>query len=53
MTDEQIVKVMIEKVETIVREKVKEDFNAAKPTDRKTVSKAIINELEAVMADEN
>ena len=53
MTDEEIVKVMIEKVETIVREKVKEDFNATKPTDRKNISKAIINELEAVMADED
>lgn len=53
MIDEQVVKVMIEKVEKIVREKVKDEFNTAKPTDRKTVSKAIINELEAVISDED
>ena len=53
MIDEKIIETMIEKVETIVREKVKEEFNSAKPTDRKTVSKAIINELEAVLANED
>ena len=53
MTNEQIVEVMIDKVEQIVRNKVKEDFNEAKAVDRKIVSKAIITELEAVMKDEN
>jgi len=53
MTNEQIVEIMKDKVEEIVRNKVKEDFNEAKPTDRKTVSKAIISELEEVMKDEN
>ena len=40
-------------VEEIVRNKVKEDFNEAKTTDKKTVSKAIINELEAALKDED
>lgn len=53
MTNEQIIEVMIDKVEEIVRNKVKEDFNEAKAVDRKIVSKAIINELEAVMKDED
>ncbi len=53
MSNEKIVEIMIDKVEEIVRNKVKEDFNEAKTTDRKTVSKAIINELEAVLSDED
>lgn len=53
MSDEQIVSIMIEKVEEIVRNKVKENFNEAKSGERKLVSKAIISELEAVMRDEN
>lgn len=53
MSNEKIVEIMIDKVEEIVRNKVKEDFVEAKITERKTVSKAIINELEAVLQDEN
>lgn len=53
MTNQEIVDVMKEKVEEIVREKVHDDFNTAKPNDRKTVSKAIIDELEKVMSNEN
>lgn len=53
MTDEQIVEIMKSKVEEIVRNKAKEDFNEAKATDKKTVSKAIICELEEVMKDED
>lgn len=53
MTNQEIVEVMKEKVEEIVRNKVHDDFDAAKPVDRKTVAKAIIEELEKVMSDEN
>lgn len=53
MTDREIIEAMKVKVEEIVREKVKEDFSAAKPTDRKSVSRAIITELDKVMQDEN
>ena len=48
-----VISTMIDKVEEIVRNKVKEDFNEAKTTDKKTVSKAIINELEAALKDED
>ena len=44
---------MKKRVEMIVREKAKQDFNESKPTDRKAVAKSIIHELEQVMQDEN
>ena len=53
MTNQEIVEVMKTKVEEIIRNKVREDFNVAKPVVRKGVSKEIINELEQVMKDEN
>ena len=53
MTNQEIVKIMKTKVEEIVRNKVHDDFNESKPIDRKGVSKAIINELEQVLNDEN
>lgn len=53
MTDKEIVEIMKGKVEEIVREKVKENFNTAKTPDKKGVAKAIISELEKVMKDEN
>ncbi len=53
MNDTKIIEIMKEKVEEIVRNKVKEDFNEARPTDRKNVSRAIISELDRVMQDEN
>lgn len=53
MTDNEIVEEMKKRVESIVREKSKQDFNETKPTDRKVVAKTIISELEQVMSDEN
>ena len=53
MNNDKIISTMIDKVEEIVRNKVKEDFIEAKTTDKKTVSKAIINELEAALKDED
>ena len=53
MTDNEVVEEMKKRVETIVREKSKQDFNETKPTDRKAVAKIIISELEQVMKDEN
>lgn len=53
MTNEEIVKIMIDKVEDIVRDKVREDFNATRVPDRKVVANNIINELEKVMKDED
>ena len=53
MNNDKIISTMIDKVEEIVRNKVKEDFNEAKTTEKKTVSKAIINELEAALKDED
>ena len=51
--NDAIVDEMKKKVETIVREKSKQDFNESKPSDRKVVAKMIISELEQVMKDEN
>ena len=53
MTNNDIFEVMKKRVETIVREKSKQDFNESKPSDRKAVAKIIISELEQVMRDEN
>lgn len=53
MTDEKIVEEMKKKVEAIVREKARQDFNESKPTDRRAVAKAIISELEQVMNNED
>lgn len=53
MTNNDIIEEMKKRVEMIVREKSKQDFNESKPSDRKAVAKAIITELEQVMKDEN
>ena len=53
MTDNEIVDEMKKRVESIVREKSKQDFSVTKPTDRKAVAKKIIDELDQVMNDEN
>ncbi len=53
MTNEEIIEKMIVKVEEIVREKAREDFNDTRMADRKTVSKNIINELDRVIKDED
>lgn len=53
MNDDEIVKIMITKVEEIVRNKVKEDFSEAKTLDKKNVAKAIIKELDQVIQDED
>lgn len=53
MTNNDIIEEMKKRVETIVREKAKQDFNELKPSDRKAVAKTIISELEQVMKDEN
>ena len=53
MTNNDIIEVMKKRVETIVREKSKQDFNESKLSDRKAVAKIIISELEQVMRDEN
>ena len=53
MTNNDIKKKKKKRVETIVREKSKQDFNESKPSDRKAVAKIIISELEQVMRDEN
>ncbi len=53
MTDNEVIEEMKKRVEMIVREKAKQDFNESKPTDRKAVAKSIIHELEQVMQDEN
>lgn len=53
MTNNDIIEEMIKRVETIVREKSKQDFNESKPSDRKAVAKIIISELEQVMRNEN
>ena len=53
MTNNDIIEEMKKRVETIVREKSKQDFNESKSSDRKAVAKAIITELEQVMKDEN
>lgn len=53
MTNNDIIEEMKKRVETIVREKSKQDFNESKPSDRKAVSKTIISELEQVMKNEN
>ena len=44
---------MKKRVEEIVREKAKQDFNATKQADKKNVAKKIVNELDQVMKDEN
>lgn len=53
MTNNEIVEEMKKKVEMVVREKSKQDFNESKPLDRKAVAKTIISELEKVMKNEN
>ena len=53
VTDNEVVEEMKKRVEAIVREKSKQDFNETKPSDRKAVAKTIISELEQVMNDEN
>jgi len=53
MTDNEVVEEMKKRVEAIVREKSKQDFNESKTTDRKAVAKTIISELERVMKDED
>ena len=53
MTNNDIIEEMKKRVETLVREKSKQDFNESKPSDRKAVAKTIISELEQVMKDEN
>lgn len=53
MTDNEVAEEMKKRVEAIVREKSKQDFNETKPSDRKAVAKTIISELEQVMNDEN
>ncbi len=53
MINNDIIEEMKKRVETIVREKSKQDFNESKPSDRKAVAKIIISELEQVMKDEN
>lgn len=53
MTNNEIIEEMKKRVEMIVREKSKQDFNESKPSDRKAVVKTIIFELEQVMKDEN
>ena len=53
MSDKEIIEIMIVKVEKVVRNKVKEDFNVAKTVDKKNVAKAIIKELDQVMQDVN
>lgn len=53
VTDNEVVEEMQKRVEAIVREKSKQDFNETKPSDRKAVAKTIISELEQVMNDEN
>jgi hypothetical protein len=53
MTDNEIVEEMKKRVESIVREKARQDFNETKTVDKKAVAKAIISELEQVIKDEN
>lgn len=53
MTDNEVIEEMQKRVEAIVREKLKQDFNETRTTDRKAVAKSIISELEQVMKDEN
>lgn len=53
MTDNEIIEEMKKRVEAVVREKTKQDFNEIKTSDRKAVAKTIISELEQVMEDEN
>lgn len=53
MDNNEVVEEMKKRVETIVREKSKQDFNETKPSDHKAVAKTIIPELEQVMNDEN
>ena len=51
MTNNEIIEEMKKRVETVVREKSKQD--ESKLSDRKAVAKTIISELEQVMKDEN
>lgn len=44
MTNNEIIEKMKKRVETVVREKSKQDFNESKPSDRKAVAKTIISE---------
>lgn len=53
MTNQEIIEEMKARVEAIVREKSRQDFNETKPSDRKAVAKTIISELERVMKDED
>ena len=53
MTDNEVIEEMKKRVEAIVREKSKQDFNETKLTYKKAVAKIIITELEQVMKDEN
>ena len=53
MTNSEIIEAMKRRVEMVVREKSRQDFNETKASDRKAVAKTIIYELEQVMKDEN
>ena len=53
MSDEKIIETMIKDVEELIREKVREDFEASNGKNRKAIAKEIIKMLEGVMKDEN
>lgn len=51
--DQKAVDSMIDAVENIIREKVRDDFDSTKANDRKVVSKEILKKLDEVMENEN
>ena len=53
MNDEKVVEIMIDKIESIVREIKNDDLDPLKSSDKKNVSKIIIKELDEVLENEN